>query len=231
MVKSRTAAASHFERDTYVRSIRAIPRSIFYARLVLTGICTVMAMAAPAAQAASPFELQADSPRVRTPKDREACEAQQLPWCRPASEFKETSGWTLVRLAEAHAAITARFAYSYTPSGPWRSRRDQVASGLIWRGECDTLTFTVLDSLAHQGFPPTKMFRAIVSPQGNAASVMHMVGIVEVEGVYFVVGDTSRPEPYPASEATFKPRLLSNVAAGEFWLRAALNSRVSADAS
>ncbi len=189
-------------------------------------ISTVFLAAASAAHAA-PFKLQPDSPRVVTAKDRVACGVQtQLPWCE-GRVFQRVSDqtWTIEKVAALQASLTAKFLYSYDPDAPWRSHLDVAGSGAAWADDCDGLTFTVLDALAAQGFPAEKIYRAVVNPEGNASMVAHMVGIVEVEGIYLVVGDTNYSAPYPLAKARFKPVLLSQASAGKHWLRAALNAR------
>ncbi len=62
-----------------------------------------------------------------------------------------------------------------------------VAEG--WVDDYDGLTFTVIGALARAGFTTDKLYRAVVSPEGNASYVARMVGIIEVEGLYYVVGD------------------------------------------
>lgn len=187
----------------------------------------MLSVAGPAI--ASPFKLQPDSPRVGTAQDRQACAAQKLPWCDGGSVQRVSVGdWTIARVAAVQAPLTAKFSYSYDPLAPWRSHLSEAASGVVWADDCDGLTFTVLEALAVEGFAPDKMYRAVVRPAGSASSVSHMVGIVEVEGIYLVVGDSDHLAPYPLAKATFKPLLLSKVSEGRHWLRAALNSKPAA---
>lgn len=177
--------------------------------------------------AADPFKLKDDGQWVTTAKDREACSADQgLAWCSPqAIERIAFSDWSADRVAQLQTALTSSFQYSYATDLPWRSHFAEATAGTRWIDDCDGLTFTVLDALARAGFPKDKMWRAVVSPQGNASYVMHMVGIVEVDGIYLVVGDSDHSEPYPLAKAKFKPQLLSKVSDGWRWKRAALNAR------
>lgn len=179
---------------------------------------------------ADPFKLKDDGLWVTTAKDREACSADQgLAWCSPASiERVAYTEWSTDRVAKLQAALTTSFQYSYATDLPWRSHIAAATDGARWVDDCDGLTFTVLDALAKAGFPKDKMYRAIVSPQGNASFVMHMVGIVEVDGIYLVVGDSDHSAPYPLARAKFKPQLLSKVSEGWRWKRAALNARPQA---
>lgn len=177
--------------------------------------------------AASPFKLKDDGLWVTTAKDREACGADAgLAWCSPQTvERVSFSDWSVGRVAQLQASLTAQFQYSYATDLPWRSHFAEAAAGARWVDDCDGLTFTVLDALSRAGFPRDKMWRAVVSPQGNASYVMHMVGIVEVDGLYLVVGDSDHSAPYPLAKAKFKPQLLSKVSEGARWKRAALNAR------
>ncbi len=194
-------------------------------------LAALLATVAVSDAAASPFNLERDGPWVRTPKDREACSAQALAWCSEAAVEKVAyTDWTIEAVAGLQAKLTANFQYSYAVEMPWRSHFEAAAAGQRWVDDCDGLTFTMIDALARAGFPTDKLYRAIVSPQGNASSVAHMVGIVEVGGLYYVVGDSDHAEPYPLRQARFKPLLLSKVSEGSRWKRAALNSPLRARA-
>ena len=198
-------------------------------RLTALAVATFALAAAVGAEAA-PFKLQTDGPWVTTAQDRNACAAQPtLPWCSPdAVELVSQVDWTVAGVAAFQADLTAAFQYSYATDIPWRSHYDEAASGARWLDDCDGLTFTVLDGLARHGFPREKMYRAVVKPRGNASFVAHMVAIVEVEGIYLVVGDTDHSAPYPLAKASFTPVLLSKVSDGPRWRRAALNARLMA---
>lgn len=197
-------------------------------RKVALGLAVAVAALATSALA-EPFDQAPDAKLVRTVKDREACAAQaSLVWCSPDQARPAEAEWTIEAVAKFQAKLTANFQYSYEADLPWRSSFDKAAGGGRWADDCDGLTFTLIDGLARQGFPIDKMWRAIVSPERNASYVMHMVGVVEVGGIYYVIGDTNHDGPYPLGKADFSPRLFSKVSEGAQWKRAALNSSVHA---
>ena len=198
----------------------------------LSVLAALVASVAVTEVAASPFTLERDGPWVRTAKDREACEAQpHLAWCSDGAVEKVAyTEWTLESVAGVQAKLTTSFQYSYAVDLPWRSHFEDAAAGSRWVDDCDGLTFTVIDALARAGFPTDKLYRAVVSPEGNASYVAHMVGIVEVGGLYYVVGDSDHAAPYPLRKARFKPLLLSKVSEGARWKRAALNAQLRARA-
>lgn len=198
----------------------------------LSALAALLATFAVSEAAASPFTLESEGPWVRTAKDREACSVQaDLAWCAEAAVEKVAyTEWTLEAVSGLQAKLTANFQYSYAVELPWRSHFEEAASGRRWVDDCDGLTFTMIDALARAGYPTDKLYRAVVSPAGNASSVAHMVGIVEVGGLYYVVGDSNHAEPYPLRQARFKPLLLSKVSEGSRWKRAALNAQLRARA-
>lgn len=84
----------------------------------------------------------------------------------------------------------------------WRSFRDDVLAGRPWSGACADLTSTVLDIATHMDFgaPLSECFRLLVSIDGSDKP-NHMVGCIRMAGTGFaIVGDTTRPGIYPASD-------------------------------
>lgn len=195
-------------------------------KLQIAVAALALALSTNASAQDGPFAIQSDSPRVGVAQDRMACSKQDyLPWCGSASTAGSQREWTTKDIQEVQAQLTAKLNYSYNPTAPWRSSLDQVTAGRAWSDDCDGLVFTMLEALDRAGFPRTKMWRAIVRPNGSASSVRHMVGIVEVEGAYLVVGDTNIAGPYPLAAADFRPDLLSRASDGKHWLRVQLNAR------
>lgn len=174
---------------------------------------------------AAPFKLQTNVSTVVTRTDREACTAQPaLPWCVSDGQARSERSWSANEVSEFQRKVVSGFSYSYRPLDGWRSSYDQATSGQRWSAECDGMTFTVLDGLAREGFPKSKMWRAIVMPTKGVGMVQHMVGIVEVDGQYLVVGDTNRDGVYQLGRAEFSPILISQVSEGSFWRRAVQGS-------
>jgi hypothetical protein len=194
--------------------------------LLATAFAVASLLATSTAAQSGPFPLDPNSPRVGVAQDRAACQLQDwLPWCgqQPAAT-ESTRTWSTQDVVTLQATLTASMNYSYAPTQPWRSSYDRASTGLAWADDCDGLVFTLFEALDRAGFPRDKMWRAIVRPAGSAGMVRHMVGVVEVDGAYLVVGDTNAPAPYPLARATFKPDLVSHVSAGRTWLRVPLNA-------
>jgi len=135
------------------------------------------------------------------PKDKENCERQAgLPWCvapgvvqaraagQGASEDAQLVAW-----AEKVARASWRTPDPKNNPEHWESFADRALAGKAWVGDCDNLTFTVLDLLARQGFPVERMYR-VQRPTKNP-SIYHMVGMVQLsDGRYFIVGDAANAD-------------------------------------
>lgn len=181
-------------------------------------------IAATAAQAASPFAVE-NGPRIVIPTDRDACKAQstRLPWCgEPAAQGQATP--SVKEVSDLQTRILKNYHYSFRPDAPWRSFYDVAFDNRSWKAHCGGMTFTMLEALADLGVPSTKLWRAIVipstrDPRAKTPPVLHMVGIVELEGTLYVVGDTNDLTVYPLSQANFVPTMISPVAEGIAWRR------------
>ena len=181
-------------------------------------------IAASAAQAAAPFAVQ-DGPRIVIPTDRDACKAQlaRLPWCG-AQRVQGQATPSVKEVSDLQARILKNYHYSFRADAPWRSFYDVAFDNRSWKAHCGGMTFTMLEALTAAGLPTTKMWRAIVipatrDPRAKAPPVLHMVGIVELEGTLYVVGDTNDLSVYPLSQADFVPTMISPVAEGMAWRR------------
>lgn len=206
--------------------------SLFLAAAILFGSAAHTALAGPVA-------LQAGAPGVRVAQDREACSVQaDLPWCVAGEDAAGSREWTLEEVQALQTSLTGRFSYSYDPQKPWRSSYVKAAAGKSWSDDCDGLVFTMFDAMARQGFPKSKMWRAVVTPKKSASFVRHMVGIVEVGGRYYVIGDTGRSGDddsvgaiYSLRSAEFTVDLLSQVSGGSLWRRVELNAPLMSQVS
>lgn len=174
---------------------------------------------------ADPFTYAAGGASVSIASDREACLAQAaLPWCGGATPAAR-GDWTVDEVRSVAAGLLGRFHYSFKYGRPWRSSVEKASQGQeSWKDDCAGVTFTTLDALARAGFPTNRMWRLIVIPdtrKRNASppGVLHMVGVVEVGGQYWVVGDTNELRPYLLSQAEFVPTMASSVADGRMWRR------------
>lgn len=175
------------------------------------------------ALAASPFAVEA-GPKVSYAQDRVACGSQaDLAWCSDTRRADAVE-LSLTQARSIQDRLWKRFIYTFKADAPWRSFEAAVAADKSWKAHCGGMTFTALDAMAKAGHPVEKMWRVIVNPNTRNprdanASVLHMVGVVEIEGALYVVGDTNSPGIYPLSQADFVPLLVSPVAEGRFWRR------------
>lgn len=180
-----------------------------------------LVLAAPSANAASPFALQ-DGPKVRIAADKEACGAQAMAWCEPLAQGD--AQLTARDVSALQTRVLKNFHYVFKADAPWRSFYATAFDNKAWKAHCGGLTFTMVDALVAAGQPTDKIWRAIVipatrDPQAKRPPVLHMVAIAELEGELYVVGDTNDLSVYPLSQANFVPTMVSQVSGGTRWTR------------
>lgn len=147
----------------------------------------------------------------KDPKDTIACNAQpSLPWCgrtgvvmaansSPARLDPSQASAELELIAWAEKVARARWSAPETTvyEEVWGSFADQALANKKWVGDCDNLTFTVLDLMARQGFPADRMYR--LDRKASRPGILHMVGAVKLsDGRYIIVGDSMAKGSYAA---------------------------------
>lgn len=185
-----------------------------------------LALMASLSATPTPLPVSLASPAaVSIASDREACAVQEhLPWCAAPSSSLQ-SDFRLEQVVAINAEYASRVHYQRRKDNVWRSSFDRMPEKGMWRADCADLTFTTLDALARAGFPADRMWRLIVipdtrRPNPERPAVFHMVGVVEVGGEFYVVGDTnSLDRVYRLSQANFVPTMVSKVSEGRMWRR------------
>lgn len=191
-------------------------------RLLLIALLAGASLA-PSATAARTLRLT--DHLVRQHQDVAACQAQPiLRWCNSGAVGGRSPTLEALELADARARAGLEQGVSHEGEDDWRSYADEALANKPWRGFCANLTATVLDLLVREGYDPRKMWRVeVISDDipGRAIDV-HMVALVEVDGEYWIVGDTVSPKkaPYRFAGAPYTVRYASNVAEGYLWHQA-----------
>ena len=188
-------------------------------RTLTSTILAALALALPASATASPFEVL-DGPKIRIAADREACDAQQRSWCAP--NLQGAAPLTVKAAAELQTRVLKNFHYVFRADAPWRSFYEGAFDNKPWKAHCGGVTSTMVDALIAAGHPTDKIWRAIVIPATRSANakappVLHMVAIAELDGEFYVLGDTNDLTVYPLSQANFVPTRISQVSEGTVW--------------
>lgn len=138
---------------------------------------------------------------VQQPQDQWTCTNQPaVAWCSQGQAAERDLAMFEVKRIEGRArrTFTVGDMNDEKVDNPWKSYADQVDKN--WMDDCTGLSSTVIDLLARAGHPRSKLFRALVSTKWRGRAD-HMVGLVEINGRLFVVGDSLRNDPYPYEEA------------------------------
>ena len=190
---------------------------------LLLSLIASAALASGANAATLPVEIS-DPARVSISSDREMCSAQAfLPWC--SGGVQGSREFSLADVEAINRQYAGRVHYKRRTNLTWRSSFDSMPVSGLWRADCADLTLTTLDALSRAGFPTDRMWRMIVIPETrrnnpNEPSVLHMVGVVEIEGECWVVGDTNNLDRiYRLDQAEFVPSMVSKVSDGRYWTR------------
>ena len=125
-------------------------------------------------------------------------------------------------LAELQTRVLKNFHYVFRADAPWRSFYEGAFDNKPWKTHCGGVTSTMVDALIAAGHPTDKIWRAIVIPATRSANakappVLHMVAIAELDGEFYVLGDTNDLTVYPLSQANFVPTRISQVSEGTVW--------------
>jgi len=137
----------------------------------------------------------------KQPQDAWTCSNQpQVAWCGGRNAPSITPSIAILKKAERRARLTFTIGdmHDGTVDNPWMSFADRVDQP--WTNDCTGLASTVLDMLAAEGFPKDKLFRALVRTKFRGKPD-HMIGIAEVNGRYYVVGDSLRSGVYEYGES------------------------------
>lgn len=159
--------------------------------------------------------------------DRWTCEHQpSVAWCA-ASAGVEAAGVAPTRLQVVKAERAVRKTWvnkKDMPDDNWRSYVEQVEKGEEWVDDCTGLAPTVLDLLARQGVARDKMYRALVATRAGGEAD-HMIGLIEIDGRLWVVGDALavKDEPYEFADSKSRYRYVyvSRVSGGTKWFKVA----------
>lgn len=131
-------------------------------------------------------------------QDKRGCAATALAqdepaWCQDiATPSAEPVTLDIVREYEAQAR--ALMTYKKKTSG-FSSHYQEVAAGKRWKGNCSDLVVTILDALHRGGYDISRTYRVAVDSDGDR-QVDHLVGMVELEGRFYVFGDVFEKAPY-----------------------------------
>lgn len=166
-------------------------------------------------------QMAFDEKPVTIRNDRWTCENQPtVAWCsdQPQASTQEP---TKLMVVKAERQVRKTWVNKKDmPDDNWRSYAQEVRDGKEWVDDCTGLAPTVLDMLAAQGVPKDKMYRALVATKvGGEAD--HMVGLVEIDGKLWVVGDALavKDEPYEFADSKSRYRYVyvSRVSGGTKW--------------
>lgn len=153
-------------------------------------------------------------------RDKWTCDNQpQVAWCNKEVMPPVPVTKLMVNKAERKARRTfslSQMTLGDGPDNPWKSYADVVDRP--WADDCTGMTSTVIDMLAKQGVPKDKLFRALVSTRFRGGPD-HMVGLVDIDGKLWVVGDTLKNDPYLYDDARFvySFKYVSRVSDGTNW--------------
>lgn len=153
-------------------------------------------------------------------RDDWTCKHQpQVAWCNNEVGGSVEPTKLMVNKAERKARRTfslSQMTLGDGPDNPWMSYAEQVDKP--WADDCTGMASTVIDMLSRQGVSKAKLYRALVSTRFRGGPD-HMVGLVEVDGKLWVVGDTLKNDPWEYDDAkyvyTFK--YISRVSDGTKW--------------
>ena len=142
-----------------------------------------------------------------------------LAWCKasPAAPSARSADEERALIAWAEGVSRKSWRTPDPRNNPehWESFADEALQGKTWVGDCDNLTFTVMDLLARNGFPTDRMFR-VIGPSSKAG-VGHMVGVVKLaDGELLIVGDSMKRAPY-ALPGRYKMTSVNQVSNGRIW--------------
>lgn len=189
-------------------------------KFLLTGCVVLSILGVSASNGGAQQELSLAAQQVVKPQDitldqqqsifkyaREAVEDQckvqpAVPWCNPGKlPHKTLSAYEIVdRSLEAKST----FNYLADVEDTWRDHSYEASSKLGWYGDCDDLTSTTLSMLVRAGQPRNKIWMVLADVY-HKTIIDHLVGMVQdKDGKFWIVGDTSRQNAYPASRVEYR---------------------------
>jgi predicted transglutaminase-like cysteine proteinase len=146
----------------------------------------------------------------------EQCRAQPTnPWCQPKAH--RTTTLDAYRLNVISRQVFKNFVYTSDVVDKWRVHSPEVIKGESWKGDCDDLASTTLDMMIRAGHPMNKLWMVIVD-SSNTGYLDHMVAMAQDDdGHYWIVGDTSKRNVYPAELITYKVLAIARMDTVKFW--------------
>ena len=104
----------------------------------------------------------------------------------------------------------ANFNYLADVEDNWRVHSSEVLTKQTWKGDCDDLTSTTLDMLVRNGQPRNKIWFVLADVE-HKNMLDHLIGMIQdADGHFWIVGDTSSQNAYPASQMKYRIVAVAN---------------------
>lgn len=141
--------------------------------------------------------------RYGTQAIEEQCSAQPTDlWCKPIRLKEQTL--TPYQIMNISLDVKQNFDYLLDETDNWRVHTSEVLMKQRWKGDCDDLSSTTLDVMIRAGQPLRKIW-LILADVTHTANLDHLVAMVQdSDGHYWIVGDTSAQNAYPADKMTYR---------------------------
>lgn len=173
-------------------------------------------------QLALPFEIIITESEMTKIKNygrgriSEQCFAQPwLAWCD--LQVRDSQDLDSETIESESLRIRSFFLYTKDEKDTWRVHEGELNEENLLLGDCDDLTSTTLQELADLGHPLEKMWMLAVSLKPSFL-VDHLVGMIEdVDGNFWIVGDTNKKNFYPVSEIKYHIRGIAGMDNAKSW--------------
>lgn len=123
-------------------------------------------------------------------------------WCISQPLPEKTLG--AYDIIQTSLEVKSHFTYVADVVDNWRVHSSAVLMKQDWSGDCDDLTSTTLDVMIRAGQPRNKVWMVLADVM-HTNVLDHLIGMVQdSEGHYWIVGDTSGQNVYPANRVKYR---------------------------
>lgn len=144
---------------------------------------------------------------------RDMCTRQpENAWCPGGNRTKQTKLLESDKIRNLSNWSYDHFEYTRDVEDTWNVNSEFVRAELEWFGDCDDITSTTLHIIHEEGQNLGSMWMLLVNSKGSGL-LDHVVGVVmDVNGKYWVVGDTSKVRNnYPLEELAHRPMAIARM--------------------
>jgi len=121
-------------------------------------------------------------------------------------------------IIELSLEVQSHFIYKSDDVDTWRVHTSEALMKQNWYGDCDDLASTTLDVLIRAGQPRSKAWMVLADVR-HTAVLDHMIGMVQdVDGHFWIVGDTSYQNAYPADRVKYRIVAIARMDAPTIWM-------------